>query len=238
MILMATLGPKASAVVEAGRSAIRGTDADLERVEAALRARLGAAVLPPDVTAPATPRAIGWRLVSPAIGVCVIAGALFFALRPAPKPIAQHTPIDTQRPAIVASALAPSPNEAPMVAAGAPALAAEPSPSARPVPSANSTGTRPQPDQLVLEVALLSRATSALNNGRIAEALKALDEHQRQFPNGTLSEERRAAKAQALCSSGRIAEGSAQLARLSPQSPAGKRAKQVCDAAASPATRR
>jgi hypothetical protein len=81
-------------------------------------------------------------------------------------------------------------------------------------------------------VALLSRATSALRAGRAAEALKALDEHRRKFPNGTLSEERRAARAQALCSLGRIDEGRAELSLLAPRSPAAARASQVCDAMA------
>ncbi len=78
----------------------------------------------------------------------------------------------------------------------------------------------------------MSRATTALSAGRYADALKALDEHQREFPNGVLSQERRAAKVQALCSLGRVIEGRAQLAHLSAQSPVANRAKQVCDSAA------
>jgi hypothetical protein len=78
-------------------------------------------------------------------------------------------------------------------------------------------------------VVLLSRATTALRAGRAVEALKALDEHQSRFPRGALGEERRAAKAQALCSLGRMSEGRAELARLAPESPALARAKQVCD---------
>jgi hypothetical protein len=86
-------------------------------------------------------------------------------------------------------------------------------------------------DRLAEEVALLSRATKALRAGRAAEALRALDEHQSKFPRGALSEERRAAKAEALCSLGRVREGRAELGRLAPQSPAAARAKQVCDSA-------
>jgi hypothetical protein len=61
--------------------------------------------------------------------------------------------------------------------------------------------------------------------------LNALDEHQRKFPNGVLNVERRAVKAQALCSLKRVSEGRAVLARLEPHSPAAARAKQLCDAA-------
>ena len=86
-------------------------------------------------------------------------------------------------------------------------------------------------DGLAQEVALLTRATSDLRAGRAADALKALDEHQRKFPNGVLSVERRAARAQALCSLKRVSEGRAELTRLAPQSPAAARAKQVCDLA-------
>jgi len=77
-------------------------------------------------------------------------------------------------------------------------------------------------------VALLSRATSALRAGRAADALTLLNEHQHKFPKGVLSEERRAAKAQALCSLGRQTEGRAELARLAPHSPAAIRAQQAC----------
>lgn len=234
MILMATLGPKASAVVEAGRGPLRGTDVDLERIEAALRARLGADVLPPDLATPVAARHIAWRIVSPAVGVCVIGGALFFALRPGSKPTppqAIHTQLATA-PAITGSATNTGSASAPSAVPEPAELPAEAPASARSVATAAKTSSaRPEQDPLTQEVALLSRATTALSNGRIAEALKALDEHQRLFPNGVLSEERRAAKAQALCSSGRVAEGRAQLARISPGSPAGKRARQVCDSA-------
>jgi hypothetical protein len=89
-----------------------------------------------------------------------------------------------------------------------------------------------RPDALTREVALLSRAVTALNAGRAREALTALDEHQRQFPRGILGADRQAAKAQALCALGRVSQGRAQLAGLSPQSPAATRAKQVCDSVA------
>jgi hypothetical protein len=58
-------------------------------------------------------------------------------------------------------------------------------------------------DRLAQEVAILSRATSELHAGRPANALKAIDEHARKFPNGLLVEERRAARTQALCALGR-----------------------------------
>jgi hypothetical protein len=87
-------------------------------------------------------------------------------------------------------------------------------------------------DSLAQEVLLLSRATSALRAGHAGEALKALGEYQRKFPSGALTEERRAAKAQALCISKRVSEGRTELAHLAPGSPAAARARQVCDSIA------
>jgi len=104
------------------------------------------------------------------------------------------------------------------------ARAAKP-PSEAPVPAQRSQ------DRLAQEVALLSRATSDLRAGRAGAALKSLDEHQRKFPNGMLTVERRAVRAQALCTLKRVNEGRAELSLLAPQSPAAGRAKQLCDAA-------
>jgi hypothetical protein len=98
---------------------------------------------------------------------------------------------------------------------------------ARPASRAAARG-----DRLGQEVALLSRATSALKAGRPADALKTLEAHRRRFPSGTLGEERRAATAQALCTLRRVREGRAALEQLARDSPVAARAKQVCDAAA------
>jgi hypothetical protein len=65
--------------------------------------------------------------------------------------------------------------------------------------------------------------------------LKSLDEYQRKFPNGVLAVERSALRAQTLCSLKRVGEGRVELARLTPQTPAAGRARQVCDAMAASA---
>jgi hypothetical protein len=222
-----TLDPKARALVEAGRRAFRSTAVDRERIEAALRTRLGDAALPPDAGATPAAATASWpALTAAAIGVCALAGVAFYALRPTPsapvpdvrsathRPIAQTTPAhpSPQVPAAVPEAVAPTPSVVPPATPPAPA-----SPRAR--------------DALAREVALLSRATSELRAGRPAAALKVLADHQRRFPAGALVEERRAARAQALCLLGRVAEGRTELARLTPQSPAAATAKQVCDGA-------
>jgi len=89
---------------------------------------------------------------------------------------------------------------------------------------------RPQVDTLAQEVALLSTAIRALDGGRPADALKSLNQHERQFPNGVLNQDRRVAKAQALCSLRRVAEGRAELSELPAGTPAAIRAQQSCDA--------
>ena len=156
-------------------------------------------------------------------------GSLLFIARsepstPAPAvhaPSAPPSAVATPPEAPVSPSVPPPPAElAELTTATSPSSAA---------PSSRAASARPRQDRLAQEVAILSRATSALRAGRAEEALRVLNEHQREFPNGVLGEERRAAKAQALCSLGRVAEGKAELARLAPQSVAARRAAKVCD---------
>lgn len=229
---MGSLNQDASAVVRAGRKALQATGADRDRVEAALSARLGPHAFPPQPALASGTKLAAWRVAAGAtIGACAVGGALFFATRAEPTAAPQASvggltagAANTTKPQPVEVA----PTHPPAVdEPEAPTLpeASEPA-----VPSPSLT-TRRQ-DALTKEVALMSRAVSALNAGRPGQALVALNEHQRLFPNGLLGTERRAAKAQALCSLGRLSEGRAELGRLSPQSPAAGRARQVCDSVA------
>lgn len=230
---MGSLTRDAVAVVRAGRGALRPTATDRARLEAELSARLGphAFPLPPTLT----PRALGsaWRLVGgAAAGACVAAAALVFA-----SPSGPSAPPEGGG-ALPMTAVAPSNGSLPTRASNpstspgveAPELSAT-ADSAVPATPSPATPAR-RADALTQEVALLSRAVTALNAGRASEALTALNEHQRQFPRGILAADRQAAKAQALCSLGRLREGRAQLTSLSPQSPAANRARQVCDSVA------
>jgi len=226
MTFMPVLGPKAHAVVRIGREALRPALGERERLELLLEARIGAgAPLPPAARVPLG--TAGWRIAGPfALGVALVGGLAWFQLSPKvpvlPKPLASVSPS--------LAAIAPTP-QLPSVPA-APETASAPS-------SAKTPVDLPAPrarDRLAQEVALLTRATSALRAGRTAEALKVLDEHRRNFPNGVLGLERRAVRAQALCASNRVSEGRLELAQLPPQSPAAGRAKQLCDRASSPAS--
>jgi outer membrane protein assembly factor BamD (BamD/ComL family) len=94
-------------------------------------------------------------------------------------------------------------------------------------------------DSLPEEVRLLTRAEQELKEGRTEDALKTLGEHEHRFSAGALSEERLAARVQALCTLGRGADARKELtrlARLYPRSPHIERARRFCgmDAASTP----
>jgi hypothetical protein len=192
----------------------------------------------PDSSIPGAPPAASppapWALLSTgALGAVVVAGALYWS--------SSH---ETPRPseAVVAATAAarldfPQPPPTPGSDAPAPAEVAVPPVTEIPAPAqserAPGTSAKPQEEarkgsRLADEVALLSRAMSALNEGRAQDAQNTLAEHERKFPRGLLSVERRAARAQALCSLGRKSEAERELQRLSPSSPQAVRARQFC----------
>jgi hypothetical protein len=226
---MSNLSPSARQLVRAGAKAARPSDADRERVFEAMRSRLGDTAMlgaASVVVSPSLARAMWLKVSVWTLGVGLLAGGAVVALRPVAQPplapVAQRSTAherDSSAPAVVSE-----PNGAPAVAVVEPPVA-EATPAIVPAPSSR----RPS-DRLAQEVALLSRATSALRSGRAGDALKALNEHQSQFPKGVLAEERRAARAQALCALGRRSEAESELARLTPQSPQAARARQACDA--------
>jgi len=233
-MLMSALSSKARALIEQANEEVRPPAGEMERLEALLNAQLGAPTPIPAEPAPLpVPRASSWRLVtSLSVGAVLVSGAALWMTRPG---VGQtHAVPVVSAAAEVRPPQAPPPSE-PVVEAQAPVapVAPEPAPSVKTAlePKAPAQPA-PAQDALAQEVSLLSRATSSLRAGRAGAALKLLDEHQRKFPNGMLSVERRAVRAQALCSLKRVSEGRAELAQLAPQSPAAGRAKQLCDAAA------
>jgi len=224
---MNELSPKARALVAAGRAGYSPGAGDRARVAAALRAQLGTQVLPPESLLPAqtsirpASTALSAKSVAGlALGVCLAGGALFFALRPRAS--------SSRPPLPVTTTASPAPTEPSTPANSANTTVVPSGASSLPVASALPSPSSARTDRLAQEIALLSRATSALRAGRAGDALALLNEHQREFPRGALSQERRAAKAQALCALGRRTEGRAELARLAPGSPAAVRAQQGC----------
>lgn len=218
---MSELSPQGQALLRATRAALRPQTADRERVLAGLRARLGG-VAPGTVgkAAAHASRTVWTAAAAAFVGVGGVVAIGLSSLAPAVKAPAPA-------PVTVAAAAA-----VPNVAANTPEAPAEveaqPSPPAAPAPSSVS-----RRDRLAEEVAILSQAAKDLRAGRAASALSALNEHQRRFPGGLLTQERRAARAEALCSLGRFPEADAELAtlvRTAPQSPLTVRAQQRCKA--------
>jgi hypothetical protein len=223
------LSPKAAALVHAGRTALRPSSADRDRIAGALRARLGDAALPLEAGIPTslTAKSAWAKIAGLGAAIGIAGGAAFVTLHgsaPAPNRGPLHQLDLATAAQVEPSALPPAtPIEPTPLAAQASATS-----DSNAAPSARRAG-----DKLAQEVVILSRATTELRAGRAASALKALEEHQRKFPNGLLTEERRAARVQALCALGRRSEAQPELDRLTrtaPQSLNTVRAKQICGA--------
>jgi hypothetical protein len=237
-MIAVALSPKARALIEAHRHARRPTAADRERVTAALRARLGTRALPLEASLRNRLITAGQLRSATAFGVCVVGSVLFLARRPSmtSAPAAQMR----SKPALA------TPTETTTAASSEPAIsaisavsgeaAAIPPLKTAPFAPRHSPARRAAPpgsDTLAQEVALLSSATGQLASGQAERALVALEEHQRRFSAGVLSDERNAAMARALCRLRRFSEGGAALALLARGTPLAARAKEDCESASS-----
>ena len=227
--MLPLMSSEAEDLVREARAGLRPSDADGERVLAALLPRLGGGpgaenLSEPAVTTAATKMTLV-KLLGMLVGLGLAGGGLFLALRPTPTPKLGTRMVTTTA---VAAPATPSP--------AAPAPIDDPSMEVAAVAPPAQTGKKsvlaPHPaDNLAQEVAILSRASAELHAHRPAAALVALAEHQRRFPAGVLVEERTAARVQALCALGRTQEAKAELARLarmSPNSPHEARARKAC----------
>lgn len=215
---MSELSDRAREVVRSGTAAHRPTAAERARVTGALEKRLGSAAFANGASGLLGAKRWLWAGVS-VLAAGAVGGVLLLA-RPEPAP----APVSDSAPEASVAPPAPSP---------APAREEEPAPPApeAPPPVAPSPPSAARRDRLAEEVAMLSKATGLLNGGRAREALRALDEHARKFPNGVLTEERRGARARALCALGMRAEADRELARLArtaPGSPHLAQARALC----------
>jgi RNA polymerase sigma-70 factor (ECF subfamily) len=182
-----------------------------------------------------------WQwLAGAAVGVGLITGLIYSSTGSTTEKPAepQAPPTDTPSPQdheldrkpAASSATSAEPNAieldlaAPQPDPKAPSIASTHDPRAKQAAAPNTPAST-----LAEEVALLSKATSALHSGQASRALNILAEHQRKFPRGALAAERRGARAQALCQLGRKEEARATLQALSPSSPLAARAKSACD---------
>lgn len=234
---MTDLSPQLAQLVQAGNMASRPTDADSARILVGLRTRLGdAALLGAEATqAVAVNSSTGFlngRLLALAVvGTAIFGGFLFYASRDHRAALV-HAPAVAVPAATTSAAVEQSPQVTPVdsvaVVQAPPTLATSASAGKPDRSDSRVSAARRAHDSLPEEVAILSRAETELRSGRPDSALKLLNEHAHKFPNGTLAEERIAARVQALCALGRNVEADAQLARLSPKSLHGAQARQAC----------
>lgn len=85
---------------------------------------------------------------------------------------------------------------------------------------------------LLAETRLIEHAQAALARGKPADALRAVDDHRQQYPNGALVPERLAVQAVALCKLGDrdgARRSATELNRIAPASPLWPRVQQACD---------
>jgi hypothetical protein len=218
------LGPEAQALVEAGRGAQRPSDADRQRVLEALRARIaqGAALPPAAPTPNPATSGVSWQVISGIVVGAALLGAIAFQFRASEGD--QPTPPAPVAPPLVSAMVSAGPIA---TASEAPPPAAIPTPPA-PAAEARAPLARSASSGLAEEVALLSRAETELHANRFGSALRLLNEYERKFPRGVMVQEDVAAKVQALCGLGRIAQAKVELTRLSASSPHAARARAAC----------
>lgn len=220
---MSELSPRGQTLLHASRAALRPDTSDRERVLAGLRERLGGAPLAGTGKVQAAAQVSRSLWAVSAVALLGVGSAVAVGLSAAPShvPAARAPALISATPRAVASLSAPLPAALPVpIRAPASAIAAAPSTPSKRV------------DRLAEEVSILSQAAKDLRAGRAAEALSALNEHQKKFPGGLLTQERRAARAEALCSLGRFSEAQTELSILgrSAESPLLVRARERCKA--------
>lgn len=239
---MSDLSPELQKIVLAGKAASCPTTTDFDRVATALEARLGNIVLPRSEPASgigsnaSVPVASSKVAALTAIGLAlVIGGIVLYSSR-------QGEDSGSSIPAVAtvvlpsAGPIEPSHQESTqhstLHSAPAPlstATAAQTA-SARAPGGVRSRQPERDPNRLAEEASLLSRAEAELYRGHPGKSLELLGEHERKFAGGALTEERVAARVQALCALGRVSEAEAQLARLNPSSMHGESSRRACKA--------
>ncbi len=239
---MRGLSPALQQLVDEGRSAVRPTIADSERVLKAIHARLGLAVgatggapvamALEDVAETLALRAMAKLTVGVAIAVAGFALMHWLASRTVTYRDASSWATTATSAAASSDAIAatePSQEHTlDQLESGVVPAESQIAPVATPVASRGSTRVH---DRLSEEVELLLRAEKELHGGRPERALLLLSEHERKFKSGLLGEERTAARVQALCALGRVGEARTLFAKLSLQSLHGEPTRQACAAA-------
>lgn len=218
---MSELSHEAQALIRDGRSVLRPSHGDRARIASALSARLGqGTLLAAQQASAATAKSVVWGKVAATIaGASLVVGGATAWMSESSEGAAS---VPSQAPRAILAPPAP-PAQA--------VLPQENNPSSPPEAPPSPARKRAAGDHFAEEVAMLSKATTALRAGKAAEALSLLQAHRQKFPASRLVEEQHAARAQALCALGRSAEATAELTRLeriAPQSPHLARVKRAC----------
>jgi hypothetical protein len=244
---MKELGPEAHALLEAARGGDDPTDADEERVRAAITTRLvagaagGLAIVGAVKSSVAVARASGaGTSAATAVSVGFAAKVLIIAVLVGTIGMGVAGFVRSRsRPLAHAVALAAAPSSASLELP----LASETSQGAsnpRPAVSdgqtlpvrvgASAVGAfaraelppgAPPPGEVAAEVHLLREAHLAMGAGDVDRVLVLLDEHERRYPRGALGEERDATRIGALCALGRRVEAkdaAERFLRMTPRS--------------------
>ncbi len=99
-------------------------------------------------------------------------------------------------------------------------------------PAEATQGSDARSPGLAEELALLGEARAAAKKGRWRPALKFLEQHRAQFPDGVLRRERVAAQAIVRCSAGRVREASPYIATFETHWPGSVLSRRIEDACA------
>jgi outer membrane biosynthesis protein TonB len=223
--------------LEASERAATGPPAETgERVWSAIEDRLANGPAPPEiddgpllehgpsevVAGAGSSSSVALKIVGVLAAVGVIGGgvALLSKREPPPREVAVVEPAsiepESPEPALPEPALpepaSPEPEPASIEPAPIEPAPIEPAP-VEPPPDESivkpKTQQKPpaQPKSLTDEVALMQALSTALKQEDSSKVLALVAEHERDFPKGQFIEERRAAKARALCRSGKLAAG-------------------------------
>ncbi|AKV00495.1 hypothetical protein AKJ09_07158 [Labilithrix luteola] len=179
------------------------TDNDRRDMDARIRARLYAPAL---ASAAGESKAWAGLLSRPwawiGFGALLLTGAVA-TMTASPSSKVESAP---QVPVVAPNvAAAPSAEPSPSV----PVVSIDALPTAAPVKrTVTVKSAAPAEDALARETRLLGRSNLAANAGELGEALRLLDEHAREFPQGVLADERAVERVVLLCRMGRKTEAS------------------------------
>jgi hypothetical protein len=211
------------------------------RVWTSVEADVAPAPAPPQVEPGAAGSALasgtGAKLLVVAGLVALGGGLAWFATGEQRAVPARSAPREVPSAAAPATPAAPQPVRAPAQFAAEPpgiAAAAEPlEPRAADEPRARAAAA--DVSSLAQELKLVAAAQAAVRSGNHRSALRLLQRHAQRFPTGALSEEREAARVDALCGVGRKVEAAAAAERFVARFPRSPRSSRVRAACAEPA---